>query len=610
MKAFNLFAFTRVEPDYAAEYMNMLAAREQKEKCRSHEFLTLRKLVEIFLDQEVPVQLLDGFFFSYTIRQIGKEFDLLKIEPDRTVLNIELKSEAVPPEEIEKQLRQNRYYLKFVAPDIRLFTFVGSTGTFYQLIGDTCYEVSCEALIDALPSFRSCLTADIEKLFEPKQFLISPFTDPSKFLKGKYFLTQQQQEIREKILEALEQEPDSRHLFGITGGTGSGKTLLLYDIARTAAGAERSCCMIHTGSLCDGHRYLNDHWDHVEIFSISKLRTEGTKQRTGTEKESSPVQEKNRLSSFDCIFVDEAHRMFRSDLELLLEQAGSGAALVFSYDNEQWLSHPERQQDIPACLAELEHFREWGLSRRIRTGIEIAAFYRNMLDLNNVPRGEMDYSHIDVLYARNEEEAELLTGFYRDFLHYNCPNEKNSCPIAGQEYENVLITVGPQFRYDREGCLTDGTGGDPEQDSRMYENITRTRGQLCILVTGSYRLFQQIAGIKYRMLERSLYRENLFPSGVSGKQLTRLTRALKTSAGLLPPADGTIVTDTVDLIQEQLTGSKGSRKLLQNSLHMLEHLSRDYRNLPEFVRAAEEYVLYLRSELGIQGADFSPDQKM
>lgn len=577
MKALNLYAFTRIDTDYASEYMNMLSARDQKERCRPHEFLTVKKLVQLLLENDVPVEFLDGFFFSYSINQIGKEFDLLKIEQDRVVLNIELKSEDVGMEEIEKQLRQNRYYLGFVASDIRLFTFVESTGDFFELIGDTCYKVSVDALVDALPIFRDYLKQDIEKLFEPKQFLISPFTDPVKFLKGKYFLTQQQQDIREKIMETVGKENHTDKLFGITGGTGSGKTLLLYDIARSVAREGQSCCLFHTGELCEGHAYLSEHWEHVTIYPIRLL-------------------DAIRIKEYDFLFVDEAHRMYREDVDRLLKIVReTGAILVLSYDNEEWLSRTEQERDIPSYLASLNGFREWVLSKRIRTGIEIAAFYRNLLDLRNQPRGDMDYSNIDVIYGADTVEADALIHFYETQLNYMCPNQTDSRSLTGQEYENVLVIVNENFLYDEEGCIRDKIHpeADLELDHLMVQNVTRTRCKLCILVVGNYKLFQQIAGIKYQMLEKVQYKESIFELALSGKQLTRLTRAMKERANDLPWEDGMILVDTVDIIQEELMRPDSNRKILQNSVHFLERITRDNQDKEEFVRVAKDYIRYI-----------------
>ena len=52
-----------------------------------------------------------GFHLNYKIPQIGKEFDLLKIDEKR-IVNIELKSEQ-NEEAILNQLKRNYYYLKF-----------------------------------------------------------------------------------------------------------------------------------------------------------------------------------------------------------------------------------------------------------------------------------------------------------------------------------------------------------------------------------------------------------------------------------------------------------------------------------------------------------------
>ncbi|MDO4491729.1 MAG: ATP-binding protein [Lachnospiraceae bacterium] len=644
MRAINLYTFTRIEYDYATELMNMLADRRQKEKCRSHEFFSLKRLVDMLMALDVSPELLDSFFFSFTIHQIGKEFDLLKLLPEQRGLNIELKSEPVELAEIEKQLRQNRYYLGFAAPDLRLFTFVASTGELYQLIGDTCYPVPLETLVEALPDYEAAIQEGIEELFATGKFLISPFTDPSRFLTGKYFLTQQQQDIREQVLEmildaagapgvsetvrtggagapgvsetvrtgeaaaapgvsesirtegaagvavAAETVDSCRVRLGITGSTGSGKTLLLYDLARSIAREGIDCCVIHSGDLWEGHEYLNEHWDRVSLYSIKTLLPVGS---------DSDASETCVFDlDFSCIFVDEAHRLYQKQVDALLATAEKqGAALVFSYDNQQWLTATERSRNIPEYLQQLQGFREWSLSRRIRTGVEIAAFYRNMLDLSNTPRGEMDYSHIDVLFAADEEEAGAIAGFYVKYKKYYLPTLEETGSYTGQEYDNVLILVGGSIRYNRSGCMEDQNNpqGDLELDHRMYQNIPRTRSRLCILVVGNYALFQQIANIKYRMMERMYYRETILGGSLSGKEMTKLSRALKEAARQLPWEDGLIVQDTVDILQEQLTEAAPSRKILKNCIRFLHRIARDHPEQEGLQAAVQDYTACLSS---------------
>ena len=78
----------------------------------------------MLLDIEIDIKHFENFFASFTIEQIGKEFDLIKLDKDKLVLNIELKSEDVGVDVIQNQLEKNRYYLKHLASDVRLYTFV------------------------------------------------------------------------------------------------------------------------------------------------------------------------------------------------------------------------------------------------------------------------------------------------------------------------------------------------------------------------------------------------------------------------------------------------------------------------------------------------------
>ncbi len=582
MKALNLFSFTRVQNDYATEYMNMLAARTHKGKVKAHEFESVKQLTEALLEYQVSVELLDGFFYSYVINQIGKEFDLVKIEKDRLVLNIELKSEPVELEEIEKQLRQNQYYLGFAAPEIRLFTFIGLTGELYRLDGDELVEAEMSDLIKAMEGFEHYLTDDIEKLFEPKQFLISPFNDPDKFLNGKYFLTQQQQEIREHIIDTIISNEETCFLFGITGSAGTGKTLLLYDIARTLGWENYPCCIIHSGRLSDGHKYLNQYWKNVDLFPVRKLEDE----------------EDSWLENYDFIFMDEAHRSSPEAVDRVVRYArSSDAVVIFSYDLEPWLSMTERQQDIPAYLGRLEDFHEWTLSKRIRTSVEIATFYKNMLDLKNIPRGNVDYSDIDVIFAKDEEEAGKLVHFYEKHLNYKYPNHEDRRPVVGQEFDNVLIVMDENFYYDVDGHMhsRDRSTSETEVHKLMYQNITRTRYKLCVLVVRDYRLFQTIAGIKYQMLDRYQYKTNLAATSMSGKRLNKLAKAVKDRGKDLNKEDRSIVSDNVDIIQEELLGVEMNRKLLRNSIRFLKRIQEDNLEQEAFAIAAGTFIEYVNS---------------
>lgn len=57
-------------------------------------------------------------FYGFSIPQISKEFDLLKIFENDVVVNIELKSNDIAMDKIEYQLRKNRYYLSHLKKKI------------------------------------------------------------------------------------------------------------------------------------------------------------------------------------------------------------------------------------------------------------------------------------------------------------------------------------------------------------------------------------------------------------------------------------------------------------------------------------------------------------
>lgn len=102
----------------ATEFENILSKRSKKLKVKPQEFDAIRSLVNMLLGIGVEIKNFENFFLSFMIEQIGKEFDLIKLDKDNLVLNIELKSEEVGVEAIQNQLEKNRYYLKHLAPDV------------------------------------------------------------------------------------------------------------------------------------------------------------------------------------------------------------------------------------------------------------------------------------------------------------------------------------------------------------------------------------------------------------------------------------------------------------------------------------------------------------
>ena len=599
MKSINLFTYTRIPSAYATEYMNMLSGRDKKIYVRSHEYESVKALVEVLLQDGVPIEWMEGFFFSFSIRQISKEFDLLKINPGKYALNIELKSEPVEEKDILKQLRQNRYYLSHAAGEIRSFTFIASTKEFYEFKDDRCSKCKVHEVSLCLEDFDDYIREGIERFFEPRQFLISPLNTPDQFLQGQYFLTRQQQEIEESILKHIGENRGRAVVIGIAGGAGTGKTLLLYDIVRRIAGETDPCCIIHSGGLSNGHGYLKDHWKWVDIVPADRLKS----------------TDLSRIEDRRYLFIDEADGIDTAVIDKItkLVQA-EGLTAIYSFDSDRWMVPDDRKDDVAAHLRKIEGYREYTLSEKIRTSTEIINFFRSMLDNHEGIRSFTDYSDIDVIYANDDKEAKEIISLYENQLRYkyianafsteerSLPADNPAIPDASQTmeqgFDNVLILMDGHFRYDEEGRLCGPVYTNTETlfYKLMFQDISKARSKLCVLVTGNYELFLQISSIKYNMLERYQYHSNEEEYHFSGKKISKLAKVVKTNMAELDPEECLAASDNVDIILGEVFGFDLNRKVVRNSIRYLRRIMKDNPSAVSFVKAASDFLDYLEEE--------------
>ena len=166
MKAVNLYLLTRqVAPEILSEYEYALSGRDKTIKCRTEEIEMIKDIVNQFFLCGAAPHAYEGWFYSFTIPQIGKEFDLLRISED-AIINIELKSQPVELRRVEKQLYQNRYYLGHLNKKIYSFTLIHD----YESIRVLTYEnglkySSFEELISKIG--EEYCEGGIEQFFDP-----------------------------------------------------------------------------------------------------------------------------------------------------------------------------------------------------------------------------------------------------------------------------------------------------------------------------------------------------------------------------------------------------------------------------------------------------------
>ena len=93
------------------KYINYLCGFDGSHEYRHSEIESIFSLCKVCgFDNE---ELYSGFIFGYTIPQLNKEFDLLKITESKCI-NIELKSKEISEDKIKKQLLLNKHYLRLL----------------------------------------------------------------------------------------------------------------------------------------------------------------------------------------------------------------------------------------------------------------------------------------------------------------------------------------------------------------------------------------------------------------------------------------------------------------------------------------------------------------
>ena len=608
MKAINIYTYSRIQEDMATEFENILSKRSKKLKVKPQEFYAIRSLVNMLLGIGVEIKDFEIFFLSFTIEQIGKEFDLIKLDKDNLVLNIELKSEEVGVEAIQNQLEKNRYYLKHLAPDVRLYTFVETGKELYKYTSKGLQLVGVEDLKDTMQLFQESLGENLESLFQANSYLISPLNSHQKFMYGDYFLTNQQHDIKKKIVDLILLN-DKEYVLGITGKAGTGKTLPLYDIIKEIAERGENCCLIHSGILCDGHRILSAKWDNVTIFSAKELNGDGVE----------------NLKRYQFIFVDESQRIYSSTFEKIIKEVISESkTVIFAYDYAQSLSITEEERNIPAKLQKIDGFTVYTLSNKIRTSKEIASFTRTMMNLNNRARGYMDYSDIDVLFANNIEEAKRLINLYDEkgyiFISYTqsmyyrnsidlYPNNYDTHHVIGQEYDKVMIMMDKNFRYDKERRIQGKEHPNPDLlfYKLLYQAISRAREKLCVLIVENYKLFSDILNIKFDMLSRYQYKENNTNITLSVKKLNRLTKSIKDKLSEVHDNYSLTISETVDMINDELMGAELKKKVIRNGIKLLKIIQNElvseeiYELISKYCDYVEETTRTANTDLCLLG---------
>lgn len=474
------------------------AVDKKFKKLKPHEIRNLKSFCDIMRIYKCEAEDFDGFFVGYSIKQIGKEFDLLRFGDD-FILNLEIKSElkiAKKKEKILKQLRVNYYYLKFLSRPLKLLTYVENDGFYeYDILTDTLIEISESKVASYMREQVVNYSIDLDKVFLPSNYLVSPFNSTDKFIEGEYFLTTAQQIIKDEVFLELVQTPFM--YVTVSANAGTGKSLMMYDIAKELIRKKQNPIIIHCGILNNGHEKLIEtyNWEIHSIKTISKLTID------------------NVFDDCSVLFIDEAQRIRESQLKLIIQKSIElQIPIIFSYDVKQYLKEGENR-DIEVYLKEnypqIPLFSK-KLTTKIRTNKELASFITNLLNIGS-SIDHLDYYSVSIEYFDNTDDLKN----YLDFLdkndwttityttsQYNRDpydflaqfGEKNAHEVIGQEFSKVVFIMDDNFRY--EGNKLTARNGYYSAKGMLYQIVTRVVDNLKIIVLKNPALYKRLLEIK------------------------------------------------------------------------------------------------------------------
>lgn len=443
---------------------------------KNYELNGIEAFVDELLKANNNISIVNRYYLGYSIPQIGKEFDLLRFGHNY-IINIEIKTES-SIEKILKQQQKNKYYLSFLDKPLHIYTFISNENKLYKLVirnnGDEIEEITFNELCNILMSQEVVTFNNIDDLFNPSDYLVSPFNSPEKFMSEGYFLTVQQEQIYKEIQTKL--SDTVTNFIALTGGAGTGKTLLTYHIAKETIQRGKKVLILHCAPLNSGHQILMDEYN----WSIYM-----------------PKYAPNTID-FDLIIIDEAQRMYPYQFDKYIREVRTlNKKCIFSYDEKQYLRDNEKQYHTKERIEKELLCTPYKLTDKIRTNKEIAYFIRQLFNIKkNIPN--IDYTNIELTYCKDCYSAKLLlqellergwktpnyTPGTRSFFHYEAylSNDTESAhSVVGQEFNNVVVVIDESFKYNSQGDLiADNTYYSQRQ--MLYQIITRTRKKLHIVI--------------------------------------------------------------------------------------------------------------------------------
>ncbi len=472
---FDLVKLSKNE-ELSQKYVSYLCDFYNGREYHHNEIQDIEKLLK-FLGIEDNSPLINGFIFGYVVPHLNKEMDLLKITKD-TIVNIELKSGDIPLNKVLDQLKQNSYFTRVIGkPNMVHFTYKSIKNKLYKLENKKLVESSKEELLKYL-NLPLDNSINLDEIYNPKNILVSPLNDNKKFIDGKYILTPHQRDIKKKIKDFIKQ--DKQDIFAITGEPGTGKTLLLYDLAKDLSNYGK-VLIINVEPLSEGHIKLNDSISNLSIKELSKISCK-------------------TLEKFDYIFFDETQRIYPYfKFERLVNYIkDNNKKCIFSYDANQVIFSSDNAKNVINLILNSTKKTHYRLTNKIRSNVDVANFIECVFDLKKYNLNMKISSNCKIIYESNylvalQRAISLSIDGYSFISYPNTINDPllqkqvtslDSDKVVGQDFQKVVMILNDYFYYQDGKLMSKDIDSKPYPLVKMlYQGLTRAREGITLIVT-------------------------------------------------------------------------------------------------------------------------------
>lgn len=476
------------------------------------EFLDFGKLLEnISLNNENKL----GYILGYKTTKTGirEQFDILRFG-NGIVLNIELKS-SLPSgglDQIERQLLRHRLYLNVNNPmKVMEFCYVKDEDSVYTLdrkrqLCVTNIETLETAISETNSSDHTMAELDLSSM------IISPYIQIENFLEHRYYLTEDQYKKREEILKS-----DRRKIY-LSGSAGSGKTLVLFDLAREYVKRGKSVVIFLCAPI-----------DNTDISA--KLKDKGISFFPIRDVDNDTLE---NLDS-DIILVDEAQRIWQSKLDILLSKTDT--KVIYCGDGRQIFHSKEKELDFHINPETDEDALLVRLKGKIRSDPAMASFISKLVENKRTDATPFHYKNVNLKFcgsddsAREYISAQRANGFvviepteYRTKDTYVLKRRSlvagsiSAHEAVGREYDNVLVLIDQYYAVSDDGLVGTYPSYYPYiQPKMIFEGLTRVKRNLTIVVLNNPNIYSYIGDIltwqddlnfRYRKSEQAADKED------------------------------------------------------------------------------------------------------